>query len=177
MKPSAVPCQVPSASQISRQLEGAYFYDCYALPVAPRDAAATALELYLSVVAQTPSWVNRLMAVRNRVVKWVGLKDLGNLNAVATEQTKPASSYKVGDRVGIFSILQLSDAELVLGDSDKHLDVKLSVFKHGAAPHEAMAVTTVVHIHNALGRAYMLFVTPVHKLIVPAMLARYGARA
>jgi hypothetical protein len=35
-------------------------------------------------------------------------------------------------------------------------------------------VSTVVHIHNALGRLYMLFVKPAHCVIAPAVLARIG---
>ncbi|HEY8706862.1 MAG TPA: DUF2867 domain-containing protein [Burkholderiaceae bacterium] len=38
--------------------------------------------------------------------------------------------------------------------------------------HRSAAVSTVVHIHNLLGRVYMLFVAPVHRLIVPAVLGR-----
>jgi hypothetical protein len=30
----------------------------------------------------------------------------------------------------------------------------------------------VVHIHNLLGRVYMRFVVPFHKVIVPAILVR-----
>ncbi|MYN06281.1 DUF2867 domain-containing protein [Pseudoduganella aquatica] len=77
----------------------------------------------------------------------------------------------MGDRVGIFSILYLSDDEVILGDADKHLKVCVSVRKLSEA-RSAVAVSTVVHIHNLLGRVYMLFVAPVHKLIVPAVLVR-----
>jgi hypothetical protein len=60
------------------------------------------------------------------------------------------------------------------GDLDKHLDVVLSIYKH---PHnqngtQSISVTTVVQIHNLLGRIYMLPVTPLHKLIAPAILNR-----
>jgi len=36
----------------------------------------------------------------------------------------------------------------------------------------SVAVSTVVHVKNLLGRVYMLFVTPLHKCIVPAILAK-----
>lgn len=42
---------------------------------------------------------------------------------------KNLDEYRVGDRVGIFTLLFLSDNEIIQGDSDKHLDVKVSVFK------------------------------------------------
>ncbi|KQV51272.1 MULTISPECIES: DUF2867 domain-containing protein [unclassified Duganella] len=155
----------PAGSQASLLLPGAYFHDCY--QIAAPDADICALELYLQVVGQTPGWVNRLMAVRNRLAGLVGLKNLGHLGALRT--AKPLTGYRVGDRVGIFSLLYLSPDEVLLGDSDKHLDVVLSVCK---APQGAVSVTTVVHIHNWLGRLYMLPVAPLHKIIVKTMLKR-----
>lgn len=68
--------------------------------------------------------------------------------------------------------LSISDDEIILGDSDKHLDVKVSVCKIAQDGRQSVAVTTVVHIHNLLGRIYMLFVAHVHRLIVPASLVR-----
>jgi len=107
------------------------------------------------------------MAMRNWMAGLVGLKNLGHLGALGAY--KEATEYRVGDRVGIFSLIYQSPDEVLLGDSDKHLDVVLSICK---APQGAVSVTTVVHVHNWLGRFYMLPVTPLHKLIVRAMLKR-----
>ncbi len=155
----------PAGSQASRRLAGAYFHDCYR--IAAPHAGASALELYLHVVRQTPGWVNRLMALRNWLVGLVGLKDLGHLDAL--DSGRAASAYRVGDRVGIFSLRHLSDEEVLLGDSDKHLDVVVSVCKDAQG---SVSVTTIVHVHNWLGRLYMLPVVPLHKIIVKTMLKR-----
>ncbi|NRF70273.1 DUF2867 domain-containing protein [Aquincola sp. S2] len=162
---------VPADSDIARHLRGAHFFDAYeaALP----DGRLSALEIYLSVVSRTPGWVERLMSTRNRVVGWFGLKNLGSLGAI--DRAKPASAYRIGDRVGIFTIHSLSEREVVFADSDRHLDAKISVCKTGSAERPAAAVSTVVHIHNLLGHVYIFFVGPVHKLIVPAMLRRLPA--
>jgi hypothetical protein len=172
MKTPIAAIGIPPASLISRHLPGSYFHDCYELPI--DSAAPSALQIYLDMVAKTPAWVDSLMALRNRIVSMIGLKNLGHLGAVAS--AKRASDYRVGDRVGIFSIQQLSDEEVVLGESDKHLDARVSVCKLTAGGRPTVAVSTVVHIHNWLGRLYMLPVTPVHKLIVPAMLRRASSR-
>jgi hypothetical protein len=42
------------------------------------------------------------------------------------ETDKKLSDYKVGDDVGIFTLLSVSQNEIILGDRDKHLDVKVS---------------------------------------------------
>lgn len=160
--------EIPAGSEITRYVPGAHLHDCYDLPV--ESAAPSALQTYLGVVARTPAWVNRLMLIRNRAVALVGLKNLGQLGEV--DPNKPASAYRVGDRVGIFSVLYLTDEEVILGDSDRHLSVKLSVYKRPEGDRHSVAVSTVVHIKNGLGHFYMFFVTPLHKLILPAMLAR-----
>jgi hypothetical protein len=150
---AAVP---PAGSQASLRLPGAYFHDCYRVEVPDGDASA--LDNFLHVVRQTPGWVNLLMALRNRIVGLAGLKNLGHLGALPA--TKTAAEYRVGDRVGIFSLLYLTPDEVLLGDSDKHLDVVVSVCK---TPGAVVSVTTVVHVHNWLGRLYMLPVTPLHR--------------
>jgi hypothetical protein len=166
---TAIP--VPKASEISRHLSGADYHDSY--QVAIESSTQSALALYLDVVTRTPAWINTLMAMRNKTVLLVGLKNLGHLGAI--DRSKPAQAYRVGDRVGIFSLLHLEDSEVILGDSDKHLRVQVSVFKLKDGERGAIAVSTVVHIHNLLGRVYMAIVVPLHKLIVPAVLCRVRA--
>jgi hypothetical protein len=167
MKPQVSTCNIPASSEIALSLSGAYFYDCYHTSIEPD--APSALEIYLNIARKTPAWVNAMMALRNRVVSVFGLKNLGHPGEV---REKPLGAYKVGDRVGIFSLRYLSENEIILGDSDKHLNVCVSVCKQSSGEQHTVALSTVVHIHNTLGRVYMLFVAPVHKLIAPAVLAR-----
>lgn len=170
MKPRAVPCEVPPGSAINARLPGAYFHDSYVISVP--DTTRTALSYFLIAVANTPPWVISLMALRNKMVRFVGLKDLGGLGEL--NSSKPASAYAPGDRVGIFTLISNSSNEALLGDRDKHLDVVLSVYKHPRPQGgvQSVSVTTVVHVHNLLGRIYMIPVAPLHKLIAPAVLAR-----
>lgn len=159
---------IPSGALINRHLPGADFHDCYAVPIEPDSPSA--LAIFLVMAARTPGWVNRLMAIRNHLVTMLGLKNLGHLNAI--NESKSAGDYRVGDRVGIFTIEAMRDDEVILGDSDKHLDVKVSVCKVSDAARLLLAITTVVQTHNMLGRVYMAFVAPMHRRIVPATLAR-----
>ena len=163
--------RVPESSVIHGALPGAHFSDCYEIP--DRQPDDPALQTWLDLVVRAPGWTNQLMALRNRAVRLVGLKDLGHIGDLGTGAARcDASNYRCGDRVGIFEIRHLSPHEVVLGQDDRHLNVQVSLYKH---PHENQAVltlTTVVHIHNAMGRLYMALVTPFHKLIVRSMLAR-----
>jgi Protein of unknown function (DUF2867) len=62
---------------------------------------------------------------------------------------------------------------VMLGMNDKHLDFRLlvDVVNEGGG-RQIITASTVVKTHNALGRAYLAFVKPFHKVIVPAMMAR-----
>lgn len=166
MTPAVTAIDVPPSSRIHRELQGADFFDAYEAAIV--HDGRSALEIYLRVVARTPSWINALMTIRNRVASILGLKNLGHLGAL--DQTKLPSAYRVGDHVGIFSLLSVSEEEVILGDFDKHLNVRVSICKLVRDGHEAVAATTVVHVNNLLGRIYMLFVVPFHRRIVPAVL-------
>jgi hypothetical protein len=160
--------EVPPISEIARQLPGANFFDSYEGVLQPADAAKSAIELSLQTFLKTPVWVDVLMRFRNRVVALVGLKNLGALSAL--DQDKKPIDYRVGDRVGIFTLQYLSENEVILGDSDKHLDVSVSVYKLSRDGVASLAVSTVVHVHNRWGKFYMFFVGPAHKVIAPTTL-------
>lgn len=168
MTSCATSAPVPAESAINFRLPGASFYDCYSIDASGERRAA--LEYFLEAMAQTPAWVEHLMLLRNKVVRLFGLKDLGGLGGF--DVSKPASAYLPGDRVGIFTLISSADDEVLLGDSDKHLDVVLAVFRHPSPAEgvQTISITTVVHVHNWLGRLYMLPVKPMHKLIAPAVL-------
>lgn len=160
--------KVPSFSLLNDSLRTAYFYDCYSVELPPD--SRTPLELYLNVVSRTPRWVNFLMNIRNKIVSRLGLKDMGALSGIASG--KPADSYRIGDQAGIFKLLELYEHEVILGDTDKHLDVKISVAKQDKPGSTVVSVSTVVHVHNIMGRLYMFFVVPAHRIIAPATVSR-----
>jgi hypothetical protein len=156
-------------SKSAVQVAGAYFCDVHQIGM--HRSNRTALQIYLDVVSQTPLWVNVLMDLRNFLGKTIfGLKDLGRLDSL--EEVSASNQMREGARIGIFTLRHLSDKEVLLGDSDKHLTVVLSTMKETQEFQDVITVTTVVHVHNTLGRIYMLFVVPVHRIIVPTLLKR-----
>lgn len=115
------------------------------------------------------------MRLRNRVVSVLGLKDLGSLSSI--DATPPVCPYQPGDRIGIFTLISASASEVLLGDRDKHLDVVVSIHTTAASTQTSPAVvrvTTVVHVHNWLGRLYMIPVRPAHRIIVKTMVRAMG---
>ncbi|THU05163.1 DUF2867 domain-containing protein [Lampropedia puyangensis] len=163
---------VPTRSRIAAQLSDANFYDAWQTSIP--DENLCALGHFIAIARQTPRWVDLCMRARNRAGQLVGLKDLGTLSAVPND--KSASAYQAGDRIGIFTVIDNTFDEALIGDEDKHLNVVLSIHRQQLPNSRlvAITVTTVVHVKNWLGHLYMLPVKPMHRLITPAMLANMG---
>ena len=156
---------IPEACQLAAKQHDADLADAYQVLVPA--STLTATEIYRAITRQTPAWVESLMRLRNRVVQPFGLKNLGAMSAVHAGEAVP------GQRMGLFEVVSSRPHELVLQDDDKHLVVQLSVLKQAHDEvHDKLTLSTVVHIHNTLGRVYMLFVGPAHKVIAPAVVRR-----
>lgn len=165
----------PPNSRIQSFLAGASFYDSWS--ITSHEADRSALDHFITAARHTPRWVDICMAARNRVVRFFGLKDLGELSGL--DGARRAVDYKPGERVGIFTVFENGFDEALIGDRDKHLDVMLSVHRHAlpGGREVVITITTVVHVKNALGRLYMLAVKPMHRIIAPAVLASIGSAA
>jgi hypothetical protein len=165
-------CALPQPSLIAAHLAGASFADSHETALRPEDQDLPAMALALRIFSRVPVWIELLMRLRNRAVGLLGLKNQGSFQR-GLQRHKAAADYRVGDRLGLFSVLQLSPAEAIIGVADKHLDVWISVCKSEREGQAWLSVSTVVHEHNRLGRIYMFFVQPAHKIIAPATL-RHG---
>jgi hypothetical protein len=175
MKNTPIESSPPDYSKVQSLVPGSYFHDCWAIQAA--DSSLDPLSQFLRVAKSTPAWIDTLMGLRNRIVSMLGLKDLGALSQIDALRT--SSQYQPGDRVGIFTLVSKSDTEVLLGDKDRHLDVVVSVHKQDAEGHGAaiVTVTTVVKVHNWLGRLYMVPVRPAHRVIAQAMVRAIGNAA
>ena len=157
---------VPGDSALRPSLADADYYDAYEAPL--NTAALSPTEIFLRASRNTPRWVDDLMAIRNRIVRLFGLKDVGAMKVA----TRAPDSYQVGDRLGIFSIFGKTEKELLLGIDDRHLNVRVSVLKSERNGLPNYVVSTVVHVHNLLGRLYMVPVGRVHPFVARSMMRR-----
>ncbi|WP_413699933.1 DUF2867 domain-containing protein [Psychromonas sp. KJ10-10] len=157
---------IPTKSILSEYSKGSYFEDSFSRRI--KNNNQTAIEVFLEIVNQTPTWVSFLMSMRNWVVSKFGLKNLGALQDVS--QDKSSSEYLVGERIGIFTLVSLTENEIVLEDRDKHLNVRVSFLVESEGETAIVHANTVVHVNNVFGKIYMFFVTPFHKIIVPSTL-------
>lgn len=153
---------VPVDAAMLALLPGTGVSDAYRLTV--EDDAIDARTAATRVFASTPTWVGRLMAVRNALVAPLGLK---------TGISQRSASR---DRIGFFPVIAETPERLLLGLDDKHLDfgIAVDVTPIGSRLWQITA-TTLVRPHNLLGRAYLAVVLPFHRMIVPTMLNKAAA--
>ncbi len=135
------------------------YVDSYAIALAGKDL--TIEQVGKSFFSSGPAWVGWLFALRNKIVALVGLKTSGK-EAVIND-----FKCEVGERVGLFKVFDKNEYEVILGEDDKHLDFRVSLFLDRTS--NLLIVSTIVKIHNWLGTLYFLPVKPFHKMIVPTM--------
>lgn len=129
------------------------------------------LEIGKSFFSSEPKWINKLFAFRNKLVGIFGLKTSGK----TTDRQKILNDFKCekGEQIGLFKVFEKTTEEIILGEDDKHLNFRISLFidKQNESKNEnKLIISTTVKFNNWFGRLYFLPVRPFHKLIVPAML-------
>ncbi len=131
---------LPKTSTLWRMVQPGDFIDGYAVesPLGPREAADIGLSM--------PKWASALLALRNRIVRPLGLK---------TEVSDTGEG-------AIFPVTYEDAQEVILGTDDAHLNFRICVRQEAGRIHMA----TWVHRNNWLGRIYLMVVMPFHILIV-----------
>lgn len=161
---AAAAVALPPGSAITRAYPSVNLADAFAIGL-PAGASTDPETLARFVFAHQPAWIGGLMQVRDLLVAGFGLKTGRHLASLAGQAR----------RVGIFKVYSVSETEIILGEDDKHLDFRVSVLCAVAAPPHAsrqVVVSTVVHCHNRLGRAYIFLIAPFHRAVVKASLRR-----
>ncbi len=146
----------PPGSLASRARPGADYVDVYATEV---ENGATLESVALRVFGGPPP---RLMRLRDALVRPFGLK---------TSPRGPAGRprFVQGERIGLFTLFERTEEELLLGEDDRHLDFRLSLRVSGNGQ---ATLATLVRFHNVWGRLYFALVRPFHARIVKRMLRR-----
>lgn len=128
-------------------------------------------EIGKSFFASGPKWIDKLFAFRNKLVGLFGLKTSGKI----TDRQKMLDNLKCekGEQIGLFKVFDKTTDEIILGEDDKHLNFRVSLFidrQNENKTNKNLIISTTIKFNNWFGRLYFLPVRPFHKLIVPTML-------
>jgi hypothetical protein len=165
----AAPVSLPPESAIAKAYASMNLADAYSIEL-PTGASTNPELLARFIFAHQAPWISRLMTLRDALVAGFGLKTARHLSSLNSQSGE--------GRLGIFKIYSTSPTEVVLGEDDKHLDFRLSVLCSGQSSpgtKRHLTMSTVVHCHNRLGRLYIFFIAPIHRLVVQSSL-RSAAR-
>src|SRR4249920_530473 len=160
------PVALPTQSAVATVYESVNLADAFAIQL-PFGTSSDPDVLWRFLISQQPSWLGWLTNVRDAIVACLGLKTANHLASLSCEAS--------AGRSGIFRVYDKSETEIVLGEDDKHLDFRLSVLRTpdlSPTIGGQLTVSTVVHCHNFLGRAYILVIAPFHRQVVTASLRR-----
>lgn len=121
----------------------------------------TITEITQNIFGSAPPWVIALMKFRNSLVRFIGV------NTVIPDESK--QQFKVGGYIGFFKIYSITDNEILLGEDDTHLNFRVSIFNSKEKEYN-IKVSTLVTYNKIIGRVYMFFVKPFHKIVVKNMI-------
>lgn len=157
----------PEKSLLYPKREQYDYYDCFGgvTNVDPVDI----IELTKAFAKPSPQWLTTLLVLRNAIAGLAGLKTDINKNTDPSRK----SDFAIGEHIGFFKVYDRTENEMVLGEDDKHLDFRVSLFLEtieNNPTEKRVVVTTVVKYNNWMGPLYFFFVRPLHKLLVPALL-------
>lgn len=153
---------LPRGSKLNLFRRSRDFVDCYRA-----DGVSEELSFYdaaMVALTEAPVWARYLLKLRNILVRPLGLK-VGEVYAPVDDR---GGQLLPGDKCGVFNVYSHTENEMILGEDDKHLDFRVSLYREGSS----MYMATWVQPHNALGWTYLTLILPFHKVIVRNNLAR-----
>ena len=155
--------EVPAAagSRLASWYKTADLLDAFAVQLPPdsRDVRS----IGEAVLGQQPSWFAAMLWARDRIVRRFGLQTSDDIRRARDES----------DRIDFFPVLSTHPDEIILGENDKHLDVRISLLIETRKGESGrLVITTAVRCHNMLGRTYLLAIRPFHRFAVKSYLER-----
>jgi hypothetical protein len=147
------------------------FIDSYQGEIADPKNQLQATAVGKAFFSSAPNWVSQLFEFRNKIVAVFGLKTANKMSN--REALLSTFKCEVGEQLGLFKVFNSNENEVILGENDKHLDFRISLFLEPIeedAFKKTITISTTVIFHNKFGKIYFLPVKPFHKRIVPVML-------
>jgi hypothetical protein len=141
--------------------EGSYF---------DRKNNITSAQIGKAFFSSSPAWVDKLFAWRNKIVSLLGLKTSGQ--PLNRQELLAKFHCEPHEQMGLFKVFERTDHEVVLGEDDKHLNFRVSLFKSdiGDSNQKKLTISTTVAFNNRFGKIYFFLIKPFHALIVPTIL-------
>jgi hypothetical protein len=117
--------------------------------------------------SSVPDWVEYLFKIRNKIVSLWGLK---TSNSLKDRQNRLDNfKFEPKEQFGLFKVFSKTNNEVILGEDDKHLNFRVSLFidkQTNDSDTKRLTISTSVCFKNCIGKLYFFVVKPFHKIIV-----------
>jgi hypothetical protein len=130
-----------------------FFRDALQTPLSQEQL--TPSQVQYAIFNYLPSWVNWLMIVRNKLVRFLGF-EVGQTSMAPT-----SDELAIGDKAGFLTIIEKSDNEIISQADDKHMTFYLSVKKQN----NTVIISSLVNQKTCIGRIYVNAILPFHYFI------------
>lgn len=162
---------LPRESVLNKPGETYDYIDIFEKDFSDPGKSIDTTKVALLFFTSSPSWVDKLFSLRNRIMSVFGLKTSGQIKD--REQALKNFRCETGEKLGLFNVFYKSENEVILGEDDKHLNFRVSLLirPSNITPEKRqLTITTAVTFNNWFGKVYFLPVRPFHRVIVPAMM-------
>lgn len=126
----------------------------------------SAFQAYCDMTAEPPAWIRLAFQARDFLGRLAGIKAIGGFTI-----SRPVIAPDIGSELDFFTVANITDDELLLLSTDRHLSVLVSIqVTEKSLNTSKLIITASVKNKNLLGSIYMLPVGPAHSMIVENML-------
>ena len=163
--------ELPKDSMLNVKSKEYDYFDSYKGFITDKENKISSTDVAKAFFASAPKWVGILFILRNKIVTVFGLKTGKKTDNI--QQQLENFKCEPNERLGLFKVYSKNENEVILGEDDKHLNFRISLFTKNTNTEQikkGVAISTTVEFNNWFGKLYFLPVRPFHKLIVPRML-------
>jgi hypothetical protein len=148
------------------------YTDCFRLTTDTLSSEPPPKDCMVTFFKSFPPIFIKLLLFRETIARFLGLKTASAANAQEREKELEEFQGNIGDSIAIFEVLDKNETELVTGQTDKHLDFKLSFISRTENDLQIIELATTVKINNLLGKGYFFLVKPIHVYFMTRILKR-----
>lgn len=163
---------IPEHYLITQQSGKIHYKDNFRLSTCSLQATPEPKDCMIAFFRSFSPFFIRMIMTRELIARPLGLKTADKTTRERREQMLDEFEGNIGDKIAIFKVLNKCETELLTGQTDKHLDFKLSFITFKEDEEKVIELATTVTLHNLLGRVYFFFVKPFHKYFMKRILKK-----
>ena len=126
MKITVSKCNIPSRSILNIESKIYNYQDSYQGSFLDIDDNIIAIDVAKAFFSSAPVWVDKLFVLRNKIVSVLGLKTPTRVEN--RQQLLNDFTFEEGAKLGLFTFYNITENEVILGEDDKHLNFRISLY-------------------------------------------------